>query len=210
MPVQFLKTKKLYPCDDTRNCMVCDTKSDRHPCFVLRQSQSMARRNWSIRREEPSIAITANLRPFVTHTGLTVKTALFLFVIVTHSSSMKGLRLNFHAERELAGHRRPPFFSSFLQLQGGCSIGFIATPRTVGRRPNHVDCPAFQSFVKREFVLLTIPLVATRYCLNIEPTVFSRFKTTYFPSFLQLPYPQPESTRATRNTYLTHPCIIPL
>ena len=52
----------------------------------------------------PSIAITADLRPFVTYTGLTVKTALFLSVSVTHSSSMKGPRLNFHAERELAGH----------------------------------------------------------------------------------------------------------
>ena len=40
----------------------------------------------------------------MTHTGLTVKTALFLFLIVAHSSSMKGPRLNFHAERELAGH----------------------------------------------------------------------------------------------------------
>ena len=40
----------------------------------------------------------------MTHTALTVKTVLFRFVIVTHSSSMKGPRLNFHAERELAGH----------------------------------------------------------------------------------------------------------
>ena len=52
--------------------------------------------------EEPSIAITADLRPFVTHTGLTVNTALFLLVIVTHSSSMKGPRLYFNAERGLA------------------------------------------------------------------------------------------------------------
>ena len=77
---------------------------DRPLCFVLRQSPSMPRRKRSIRREEPSIAITADLRPFVTHTSLTVKTALFLFVIVTHSSSMKGPHLNFRAERELAGH----------------------------------------------------------------------------------------------------------
>ena len=94
---------------------------DRPPCFVLRQSPSMPRRNCSIRREEPSIAIiTADLRPFVTHTGLTVKTALFLLHTSIHysaidanttytscdsySSSMKGPRLNFHAERELAGH----------------------------------------------------------------------------------------------------------
>ena len=62
--------------DDTRNCMVCGTKSDRPPCFVLRKGPSMPRRNWSIRREEPSIAITADLGPFVTHTGLTVNTAL--------------------------------------------------------------------------------------------------------------------------------------
>ena len=84
---------------------------------MLRQGPSIPTRNWSIRREEPSIAITADLRPFVTHTGLTVKTALFLFVIVTHSSSMKGTRLNFHAEHELAGHQKTTFFSSFLQLQ---------------------------------------------------------------------------------------------
>ena len=62
--------------DDTRNCMVRDTKSDRPPCFVLRKGPSMPRRNWSIRREEPSIAITADLRPFVTHTGLALSTAL--------------------------------------------------------------------------------------------------------------------------------------
>ena len=49
-------------------------------------------------------AAAADLHPFVTHTGLTVKTALFLFLIVTHSSSMKGPRLDFHAERQLAGH----------------------------------------------------------------------------------------------------------
>ena len=35
---------------------------------------------------------------------------------VTHSSSMKGPRLNFQAERELA-HPKTTFFSSFLQLQ---------------------------------------------------------------------------------------------
>ena len=35
---------------------------------------------------------------------------------VTHSSSMKGPRLNFHAERELE-HPKTTFFSSFLQLQ---------------------------------------------------------------------------------------------
>ena len=100
-------------------CMVCDTKSDRPPCFfVLRKGPSMPRRNWSIRREEPSIAITADLRPFVTHTGLAVSTALFLLVIIiiTHSSSMKSPRLNFHAERELA-HPKTTFFLSFLQLQ---------------------------------------------------------------------------------------------
>ena len=56
------------------------------------------------------------LRPFVTHTGLTVGTALFLLVIITHSSSVKGPRLNFHAERELA-HPKTTFFSSFLHLQ---------------------------------------------------------------------------------------------
>ena len=49
-------------------------------------------------------AAAADLHPFVIHTGLTVKTALFLFLIVTHSSSMKGPRLDFHAERQLAGH----------------------------------------------------------------------------------------------------------
>ena len=77
-----------------------------HPC---------QRRNWSIRREEPSIAITADLRPFVNLTGLTVKTALFLFVIVTHSSSMKGPRHNFHAERELAHPKTTSFhyFSNY-------------------------------------------------------------------------------------------------
>ena len=48
------------------------------------------------------MAITADLHPFVTHTGLTVKTAFFLFLTVTHSSSMKGPRHNFHAERQLA------------------------------------------------------------------------------------------------------------
>ena len=62
--------------------------------------------------EEPSIAITADLRPFVTHTGLTVNTALFLIVIITHSSSMKGPRLNFHVERELA-HPKTTFFRHF-------------------------------------------------------------------------------------------------
>ena len=100
--------------DDTSNCMVCDTKSDRPPCFVLRKGPSMPRRNWSKRREEPSIARTADPRPFVTHTGLAVSTALFLLVIIiiTHSSSMKGPRLNFHAERELAHPKTTFFFNS--------------------------------------------------------------------------------------------------
>ena len=35
---------------------------------------------------------------------------------LAHSSSMKGPRLNFHAERELE-HPKTTFFSSFLQLQ---------------------------------------------------------------------------------------------
>ena len=35
---------------------------------------------------------------------------------LVHSSSMKGRRLNFHAERELA-HPKTTFFSSFLQFQ---------------------------------------------------------------------------------------------
>ena len=114
----ILEDEKTVPYDDTRNYMVCDTKSDRPPCFVLRKGPSMPRRNGSIRREEPSIAITADLRPFVTHTGLTVNTALFplVIMIITHSSSMKVPRLNFHAERELA-HPKTTFFSSFLQLQ---------------------------------------------------------------------------------------------
>ena len=114
----FEDEKTLPYGDDTRNCMVCDTKSDRPPCFVLRKGPSMPRRNWSIRREEPSIAIAADLRPCVTHTGLAVSTALFVLVIfmITHSSSMKGPRLNFHADRELA-HPKTTYFSSFLQLQ---------------------------------------------------------------------------------------------
>ena len=68
-----------------------------------------------LKHTERGIAITADLRPFVTHTGLTVKTALFLFVIVTHSSSMKGPRLNFHAERELAHPKTTSFhyFSNY-------------------------------------------------------------------------------------------------
>ena len=73
---EYEKTAVVQYHDDTRNCMVCGTKSDRPPCFVLRKGPSMPRRNWSIRREEPSIAITADLRPFVTHAGLTVNTAL--------------------------------------------------------------------------------------------------------------------------------------
>ena len=38
------------------------------------------------------------------------KTPLLLFLIVTHSPSMKGPRLNFHAERKLAGHPKTTFF----------------------------------------------------------------------------------------------------
>ena len=80
------------------------------PCFVLGQGQSMLRPKWSIRKEEPSIAITEDLRPFLTHTGLTENTALFQLVIVTH-----------HPWRVLASismqnvdwpTRRPPFFIS--------------------------------------------------------------------------------------------------
>ena len=89
--------------------MVCDATSDRPPCFVLRKGPSMPRWNSSIRRDEPSIAITADLRPFVTHTDLTVSTALFLLVIITPSSFMKGPRLNFRAERGLA-HPKTTFF----------------------------------------------------------------------------------------------------
>ena len=40
---------------------------DMPPCFVLRQRPSMPGRNGSIRREEPSIGVMADLRPFVTH-----------------------------------------------------------------------------------------------------------------------------------------------
>ena len=66
---------------------------------------------WKTKEKKARFARAPHERPFVTHTGLTVKTALFLFVLVTHSSSMKGPRLNFHVERELAGRtRRPPFF----------------------------------------------------------------------------------------------------
>ena len=55
-------------------------------------------------------AAAADLHPFVTHTGLTVKTALFLLLIVTHSSSMKGPRLNFYAARQLARQPKTTFF----------------------------------------------------------------------------------------------------
>ena len=71
---------------------------------------------WKTKEKKARFARAPHERPFVTHTGLTVKTALFLFVLVTHSSSMKGPRLNFHAEHELA-HPKTTFFSSFLQLQ---------------------------------------------------------------------------------------------
>ena len=52
------RSRMICTKNDTRNCMVCDWKSDRRPCFVLRSGPSMLRRNWSIRREEPSISPT--------------------------------------------------------------------------------------------------------------------------------------------------------
>ena len=89
---------------------------DRHPCFVLRQSQSMPRRNRSIRREEHSIAITADLHPFVTHTGLTVKTALF----VSNSHSLvihEGSPPQFPCRTSTGGGtRRPLFFVAKLSF----------------------------------------------------------------------------------------------
>ena len=51
----IFEDEKTVPYDDTKNCIICDTKSDRPPCFVLRKGPSMPRRNWSIRREEPRI-----------------------------------------------------------------------------------------------------------------------------------------------------------
>ena len=115
----ILETKKLYSMvmiPGTAWYVIWNRTGLLVSCYG--KGPSMPRRNWSIRWEEPSLAITADLRPFVTHTGLAVSTALFLLVIIiiTHSSSMKGPRLNFHAERELA-HPKTTFFSSFLQLQ---------------------------------------------------------------------------------------------
>ena len=123
------RSRMIRTYNNIRNCMVCDSKCGRPPCFVLRQGPSMPRRNWSIRREEPSFAITADLRPFVTHTGLTVNTALFLLVNITHSSSMKGPRLILHAERELA-HPRTTFFNHFsnystLRTFSSCCLSLI-------------------------------------------------------------------------------------
>ena len=102
----FWRRKTVPYDDDTRNCMVCGTKSDRPPCFVLRKGPSMPRRNWSIRREEPSIAVTADLRPFVTHTGLTINTALLTRHPWRVPAAISMQNVNWST-------RRPPFFHHF-------------------------------------------------------------------------------------------------
>ena len=101
LPISFLRTK--WDVVYTRNCMVCGTKSDRPPCFVLRKGPSMPRRNWSTRREEPSIAITADLRPFVTHAGLIVNTAVLTRHPWRVSASISMQNVNWST-------RRPPSF----------------------------------------------------------------------------------------------------
>ena len=64
------------------------------------------RRNWSIRREEPSTAITADLRPFVTHTGLALSTALLTRHPWRVPASISMQNVNWRT-------RRPPFFHHF-------------------------------------------------------------------------------------------------
>ena len=68
-----------------------------HPC---------QRQNWSIRREEPSIAITADLRLFVTHTGLAWSTALLTRHPWRVPASISMQNVNWRT-------RIPPFFHNF-------------------------------------------------------------------------------------------------
>ena len=90
--------------------LACDTKSDRPPCFVLRKGPSMPKTE--LKRTERGAQHCTNGRP----TPVCDPYRPSLKYSVTHSSSMKGPRLNFHAERDLA-HPKTTFFSSFLQLQ---------------------------------------------------------------------------------------------
>ena len=90
--------------------LVCDTKPDRPPCFVLRKGPSMPKTE--LKHTERGTQHCNNGRP----TPVCDPYRPSLKYSVTHSSSMKGPRLNFHAERELA-HPKTTFFSSFLQLQ---------------------------------------------------------------------------------------------
>ena len=86
------------------------TSACRPPCFVLRKGPSMPKTE--LKHTERRTQHCNNGRP----TPVCDPYRPSLKYSVTHSSSMKGPRLNFHAERELA-HPNNTFFSSFLQLQ---------------------------------------------------------------------------------------------
>ena len=87
----------------TARYAVCDTKSDRPPCFVLRKGPSMPKTE--LKHTERGTQHCNNGRP----TPVCDPYRPSLKYSVTHSSSMKGPRLNFHAERQLAGHPKTTF-----------------------------------------------------------------------------------------------------
>ena len=89
---------------------ILPTSACRPPCFVLRKGPSMPKTE--LKHSERGTQHCNNGRP----TPVCDPYRPSLKYSVTHSSSMKGPRLNFHAERELA-HPKTTFFSSFLQLQ---------------------------------------------------------------------------------------------
>ena len=84
--------------------LVCDTKSDRPPCFVLRKGPSMPKTE--LKHTERGTQHCNNGRPTPVCDPCRPNSKYSL----THSSSMKGPSLNFHAESELENPKTTFFF----------------------------------------------------------------------------------------------------
>ena len=83
-------------------------------------------RNSRIRREEPSFAITADLRLFVTHTGLTVSTALFTRHPWRVAASISMQNVNWRTRRSLFFHH----FSNYSTHTYVVVVLFVVIPRS--------------------------------------------------------------------------------
>ena len=132
------RSRMICTWNDTRNCMVCDWKSDRPSCFVLRQGPSMPRRNWSIWREEPSISPTT-VPP---RTSSSCCLSLIKEASYTYSAEVPLLHtpveVRFSIICRVDGQRALPL--DHVQVAAcACGLAWVVTgaPGTSRRRPPH-------------------------------------------------------------------------